>query len=114
MEGVNVSGPPWEVTVDDAKVREGKPVPVNPKGIGILLVRLGDQVHAVRNRCYHMGCALESGLLEDAVLQCPCHDWRFDVRTGQFLDAPELAIAVFPTKVEDGKVLVYLGEAPHG
>ena len=39
---------------------------------------------------------------------CPCHDWRFDVRSGEFLDAPELRIATFATKVEDGKVLVEL------
>ena len=74
-------------------------------------VRLGDQLHAVRNRCYHMGGPLEGGLLEGAVLTCPCHDWRFDVRDGRFLDAPELSIPVYETRVEDGKVLVNLGEA---
>ena len=42
-------------------------------------------------------------------LTCPCHDWRFDVRTGRFLDAPELAIAVYPTKSEAGKLFVNLG-----
>lgn len=98
------------VTVDDAKVREGKPVPVYPKGIGILLVRLGAGLHAVRNRCCHMGCPLEGGLLEGPILMCPCHDWRFDVRDGQFLDAPELSIPVYETRVEGGKVLVNLGE----
>jgi nitrite reductase/ring-hydroxylating ferredoxin subunit len=114
VEGVNVSGPPWEVTIDAAKVREGKPSPVYPKGLGILLVRLGDDIYAVRDRCCHMGCPLEGGLLEGAVLTCPCHDWRFDVRSGQFLDAPELSIPVYPTRVEDGKVLVDLAEALHG
>lgn len=106
-----MTGPPWVVTVDDAKVREGKPMPVYPKGIGVLLVRLGDQLHAIRNRCYHMGCPLEGGLLEGPILMCPCHDWRFDVRDGQFVDAPELSIPVYETRVEDGKVLVNLGEA---
>ncbi len=92
-------------------MRAGKPVPVFPKGIGILLIRLDDGVHAIRDRCYHMGCPLEGGLLEDHIIMCPCHDWRFDVRNGQFLDAPELAIPVFETMVEDGKVLVKVEEA---
>lgn len=99
------------VTIDDAKVREGKPVAVYPKGVGVLLVRLGDDLHAIRDRCYHMGCPLEGGLLEGAILMCPCHDWRFDVRDGRFLDAPELSIPVYETRVEDGKVLVHLEEA---
>jgi 3-phenylpropionate/trans-cinnamate dioxygenase ferredoxin subunit len=99
------------VTVDEAKVRAGKPLPVYPKGIGVLLVRLADGLHAVRNRCAHMGCPLEGGLLDGPILTCPCHDWRFDVRDGQFQDAPELSIPVYETRVEDGKVLVNLGEA---
>jgi 3-phenylpropionate/trans-cinnamate dioxygenase ferredoxin subunit len=98
-------------TVDDAKVRDGTPVPVNPRGVGILLIRLDGELHAIRNRCAHMACPLEGGLLAGGVLTCPCHDWRFDVRTGRFLDAPELGVAVYPTRVEDGKVLVDLGEA---
>jgi 3-phenylpropionate/trans-cinnamate dioxygenase ferredoxin subunit len=55
-----------------------------------------------------MACPLEGGKLEGATLTCPCHDWRFDVRSGEFLDAPELRITTFATKVEDGKVLVEL------
>jgi len=106
-----VTGSSWVATVDEAKVREGSPVAVYPKGVGVLLIRAEGRIHAVRNRCAHMGCPLESGLLEGPVLTCPCHDWRFDVRSGEFLDAPELTIPVYATRVEDGKVLVDLTEA---
>lgn len=101
----------WVATVDDAKVREGKPVAVYPKGVSILLVRLGEELHALANKCAHMGCPLEGGLLDGAVLTCPCHDWRFDVRSGRFLEAPELGMVSYATRIEDGKVLVALGEA---
>jgi len=106
-----VAGSSWTATVDEAKVREGSPVPVYPKGVGVLLVRLDGELHAIRNRCAHMACPLEGGLLEGPILTCPCHDWRFDVRSGEFLDAPELSIPVYATRVEDGKVLVDLTEA---
>jgi phenylpropionate dioxygenase-like ring-hydroxylating dioxygenase large terminal subunit len=43
---------------------------------------------------------LFTGTLEGHTLTCPCHDWRFDVRTGRFLEAPELGLAVYPTKSE--------------
>ena len=105
-----MSGPSWVPTIDEAKVREGAYVAVYPKGIGVLLVRVDGDVFAVANKCAHMACPLEGGKLEGTVLTCPCHDWRFDGRSGVFLDAPELAIATYPVKVEDGKVLVELAE----
>jgi nitrite reductase/ring-hydroxylating ferredoxin subunit len=103
-----VSGPQWVPTIDDSKVRDGAYTPVYPKGVGVLLVRAHGELFAIANKCAHMACPLEGGKLEGDVITCPCHDWRFDVRTGQFLDAPELGIDTFATKVEDGKVLVQL------
>jgi nitrite reductase/ring-hydroxylating ferredoxin subunit len=105
-----VAGPAWTATVDEAKVREGSPVPVYPKGVGVLLVRLDGELHAIRNMCVHMGCPLEGGELDGPIISCPCHDWRFDVRTGEFVTSPELKVRVFETRIEDGKVLVDLGE----
>ncbi len=105
-----MAGSSWTATIDEAKVREGSPVPVYPKGVGVLLVRLDGELHAIRNKCAHMACPLEGGLLEGPILTCPCHDWRFDVRSGEFLDAPELSIPVYATRVEGGKVLVDLTE----
>jgi len=103
-----VSGPQWVPTIDDDKVREGTSVPVYPKGVGVLLLRVGGQLFAIANKCAHMACPLEGGKLDGDVITCPCHDWRFNVRSGQFLDAPELKIDTFATRVEDGKVLVQL------
>ena len=47
--------------------------------------------------------------IANRTVACGCHDWRFDVRTGKFLDAPELGLTVYPTKLEAGKLFVNLG-----
>jgi len=104
----------WVATIDESKVREGTYVAVYPKGLSVLLVRVDGELHAVATKCAHMACPLEGGKLEGAVLTCPCHDWRFDVRTGRFLDAPELGLTTYPVKVEDGKVLVEVEVAGSG
>lgn len=104
----------WVATIDESKVREGTYVAVYPKGLSVLLVRVDGELHAVANKCAHMACPLEGGKLEGAVLTCPCHDWRFDVRTGRFLDVPELGLTTYPVKVEDGKVLVEVEVAGGG
>jgi 3-phenylpropionate/trans-cinnamate dioxygenase ferredoxin subunit len=106
-----VSGPSWVPTIDESKVKEGAYAAVYPKGLSVLLVRVGGDLFAIANKCAHMACPLEGGKLEGPMLTCPCHDWRFDVRSGVFIDAPELAIATYPVKVEDGKVLVDVAEA---
>jgi nitrite reductase/ring-hydroxylating ferredoxin subunit len=48
-------------------------------------------------------------MLEGPVVMCPWHAWTFDVTTGRSTVNPELAIAVYEVKVEDGQVFVRLG-----
>ncbi len=66
-------------------------------------------MYALEGKCVHMACPLFGGTLDGYTLTCPCHDWRFDIRTGQFLDAPELALACYEVKSEDGKLSVARG-----
>jgi 3-phenylpropionate/trans-cinnamate dioxygenase ferredoxin subunit len=89
-----------------SKLHEDRPLQVFPLGLPVLLIRRGERVFAVENRCAHMGCPLAAGRLEGYILQCPCHDWRFDIRDGKFLDAPELFIKAYAVQLRDGKILL--------
>ncbi len=91
-----------------AGLAEGKPSAVFPLGLPVLLIRRGGEVFALENRCAHMGCPLAAGKLDGHILQCPCHDWRFDVRDGKFIGAPELSVRTYPAEIRDGKVFVRL------
>jgi 3-phenylpropionate/trans-cinnamate dioxygenase ferredoxin subunit len=107
-----VPGSHWTAVVDADKLADGVPLAVYPLGVGVLLVKQGAETYAVADRCAHMACPLEGGRLEGFRLTCPCHDWTFDVRTGQFVAAPEITITTYPVKVEEGRVLVNIaGEA---
>ena len=90
------------------KLPEGRLAPVFPKGLPVLLLRRGAEVYALENRCAHMGCPLAAGKLDGYILQCPCHDWRFDVRDGKFLDAPELSVKTYAAEIKNGKVFLRL------
>lgn len=91
-----------------SELAEGKPAAVFPLGLPVLLIRRGGAVFALENRCAHMGCPLAAGKLDGHILQCPCHDWSFDIRDGKFIDAPELSVKTYPAEIKDGKVLVRL------
>ena len=98
----------WIYVLDDAALLEGHMTPTYPLGVNVVLARVGGVVYAVSGKCVHMACPLFTGKLNGYTITCPCHDWRFDIRTGKFLDAPELSLAVYPTKSEAGKVFVNL------
>jgi nitrite reductase/ring-hydroxylating ferredoxin subunit len=71
-----------------------------------LVVRLHGNLYAIENRCPHMECALSGGTLDGFILKCPCHDWKFDIRTGQFLDAPEIKVKTYGFMRKGGSVFI--------
>jgi 3-phenylpropionate/trans-cinnamate dioxygenase ferredoxin subunit len=98
----------WTYVMEETALPEGGLAAVYPQGINVVIARVGGTVYAVSGKCAHMACPLYGGMLEGHTLTCPCHDWRFDIRTGRFLDAPELGLAVYPTKSEGGRLFVSL------
>jgi nitrite reductase/ring-hydroxylating ferredoxin subunit len=71
-------------------------VEVQVEGTTLIVARDDQGVCAARDRCPHLGLSLTSGpggrKYEDGVVQCPWHNSRFDVRTGENLDwAPGFA-----------------------
>lgn len=63
---------------------------VEAEGHRFIVARRGDEVYVSRNRCPHLGLSLTRGpgglRYEDGVVQCPWHNSRFDVCTGENLD----------------------------
>jgi len=98
----------WAYAIDEAALVEGALVTVRYGAESALLARVGGAVYAVGDKCAHMACPLRRGKLEGHSLICPCHDWRFDIRTGRFEDAPELGIDFYEVKSEAGKVFIRL------
>jgi nitrite reductase/ring-hydroxylating ferredoxin subunit len=99
----------WIYVMEGATLPDGSMAPAYPLGINVVLARVGGAVYAVSGKCAHMACPLQGGTLDDYTLTCPCHDWRFDIRTGRFLDAAELGLTVYPAKSEAGKLFVSVG-----
>lgn len=49
---------------------------------GVVVCRVGGQLHAVDDNCSHRDAKLSEGRLRGALLTCPLHGAQFDVRTG--------------------------------
>jgi nitrite reductase/ring-hydroxylating ferredoxin subunit len=68
----------------------------------------GEDVHAVDNRCPHMGFPLHRGSIADGILTCHWHHARFDLCTGGTFDQWADDLRRFPVEVRDDDVLVDL------
>ena len=100
----------WVPTVDESAIQENSVNPVFPKGVSIILIKKDGQIYALRNRCAHMACTLAGGRLDGHTLQCPCHEWKFDITTGEFLAAREITVPTYECKSQDGKIFVKMEE----
>jgi nitrite reductase/ring-hydroxylating ferredoxin subunit len=96
----------WIYVMDEVALPEGVVVPAYPLGLNVIVVRIDGTIYAMSGRCPHMGCPLFMGSLTGAILTCPCHNWRFDVRTGYFLDAPEVRTPLYQIRSDEGKLYV--------
>jgi nitrite reductase/ring-hydroxylating ferredoxin subunit len=74
----------------------------------ICLFAADDEVHAVDNRCPHMGFPLHRGTVCDGILTCHWHHARFDLRTGGTFDQWADELRRFPVVVDGDDVLVDL------
>jgi nitrite reductase (NADH) small subunit/3-phenylpropionate/trans-cinnamate dioxygenase ferredoxin subunit len=87
-------------------VPEGEGVAVQAGGKVIALFCVNGQHHAIDDMCPHMGASLAGGHLENNVVTCPWHAWRFRVTDGTWADNPRVKIGCYPVKVEGDDVLV--------
>ncbi len=111
MDTSQPQGPQWVFAMEDSRLKENGMSAVFPKGLPVLLIKKEGRIYALSNKCAHMACALSAGSLFGFMLKCPCHDWLYDIRTGAFFNAPEIALPVYECKAEGGKIFVRLGEA---
>ena len=65
-----------------------------------------DQVHAVDNRCPHMGFPLERGSVKDGILTCHWHHARFELSSGGTFNPFADDVRTFPVCVVNGTVWV--------
>ncbi|MFQ5762715.1 MAG: Rieske (2Fe-2S) protein [Candidatus Bathyarchaeia archaeon] len=79
-----------------------------PREKPILVASVEEKLFAVSDTCPHRNCSLgQEGALEGYILTCGCHGAQFSVRSGEVLSGPaKEPLAVYETKVENGRVLV--------
>jgi 3-phenylpropionate/trans-cinnamate dioxygenase ferredoxin subunit len=88
---------------------DGKPFAVEVDDLAIVLVRQGNEVHALRDECSHAELSLSEGEITKKGLECWLHGSCFDLRTGQPSAPPATEpVDVYPVTINEGQVYVDL------
>lgn len=100
----------WVRVARRGDLAEGEVLGVSAAGREIALYDADGQLFATDNICTHAYARLSDGWLEGAVIECPLHAARFDVRTGKVLDPPATeALKTYPVRLVGDDIEVNLG-----
>jgi len=72
----------------------------------IAIFRVGDAYYAIDNMCPHMGGELSGGTVEDGIVTCPWHYWRFRLTDGTWADNPRIKIGSYPVHIVDNEIKI--------
>ncbi len=100
----------FTAVIDEKEIEEGKMKLVRAQGKPVLFIKQEGKIYVIDDRCPHMGCKFSGGMLDDGVVVCPCHDWRFNLKTGEYEENRSFLLTTYPFKVVSGKVWVKLEE----
>lgn len=79
-------------------------------GKPVAVFRAGEQYYAIDDTCPHMGASLSGGMMEDGVVTCPWHYWRFRLSDGAWADNPKIKIGCYPVHVVGDLIQVEVKE----
>lgn len=110
-QGEEIKAAAWRTVcrVGELADGEGKTVTVGGKLIAVFHTQ--GQYHAIDDTCPHMGASLSGGYIEDGIVTCPWHAWRFRLRDGVWADNPRIKIGCYAVRVEGEAVQIRLEES---
>ncbi|MET0449520.1 MAG: Rieske 2Fe-2S domain-containing protein [Aeromicrobium sp.] len=114
----------WYPTIWAHQVKQ-KPVAITLAGEKVVLVRDGDTVHGLHDRCPHRGVPLSLGRRQfPGTISCPYHGWTYGLEDGELkaviTDGPDspicgrVKVATYPVEERFGLLFVYIGDLAEG
>ncbi|QVL32866.1 Rieske (2Fe-2S) protein [Telmatocola sphagniphila] len=79
---------------------------LNSKPVGVY--RIDGELHAIDDMCPHMGASLSAGPVEDKIVTCPWHFWRFRLTDGAWADNPRIKIGCYKVIEQEDKIWIEL------
>ena len=97
----------WICIADATSLAEGGMTAISAAGKHLILFKVSGSYFVTDRRCTHQQADLLRGYLDQDVIECPVHQGRFNVRTGEALSAPAcVPLRTYPVKTMDNQIYV--------
>lgn len=97
----------WTEVAPLAEFPPGSCRRVDIGGVAVAVFNVDGRFYAIEDLCTHEAETLSNGERIGLEIVCPRHQARFSLVSGEALSPPAYeAVAVFPVRTEDGRVLV--------
>lgn len=101
----------WHRVAGRSEIDSGRMLCARVAGKRILVANVDGELLATDDTCTHEDASLSSGVLRGAMVRCPLHGSRFDLRTGTPMEEPaEEPLTCYAVRVDGDDVLVELPE----
>ena len=87
---------------------------VDVSGLKVIVYNVDGTLYATGDTCLHQEGPLDEGTLEGALIECPWHGWRYDVKTGACVDRPAASVPCYEVRVEGDDVKVAVNKTDTG
>lgn len=91
-------------TLDELPDGTSKCVTFNGKTVAIFHDQ--GQFYAIDDLCPHMGASLSAGYVENEMVTCPWHAWRFSICDGSWVENPKLKVDSFQIRVQGQEIQI--------
>ncbi len=98
--GDAIKGDSWRTVCQIGELADGEGKTVTVGGKLIAVFHVQGQYYAIDDTCPHMGASLSGGYVEEGVVTCPWHAWRFRLCDGVWADNPRIKIGSYPVRIE--------------
>lgn len=88
------------------EIAEGQAASFAVNGRMVAVFNESGNYSAIDDICPHMGASLATGHVEQGVVTCPWHAWRFKISDGTWCDNPRIKIDAFEVRVEGNEIQV--------
>jgi len=98
----------FEVVLHKDALKPGKVTEIIVGGTAIAVANADGAFHACTNVCPHAGGPLGEGFLDGDCVECPWHGWRYNVKTGERPENPEIKVDRYEVHIEGDTIKILL------
>lgn len=96
----------WVVGPEADAVPVGGMLRVDIDDDSFIVTNIENRLAVFRNECVHQGMTLDGGMIDDGVLVCPWHGFRYEASTGECLSAPGAQLPQIPLRIDGGRIYI--------